>query len=197
MAILPKVRSADVDALDASPLCLDCGLCCNGAIHHYGVLKENEVEAAERLGLAVERTRDYLGFAQPCTKHDGNQCTIYELRPSTCVNYYCGLASRYRKGEIPLRDALQVVAEARRLYQSVAAALPTSWTFRDLRLKLRRRMTGDAAGDLRPEERETLKDPFLKAMLLDVFLDRNFRLTREVVFGDKLAKTATEQDNGN
>lgn len=194
MAVSQKLQEVESDVLDATPLCLDCGLCCNGAIHNYGVLKESEVGLAEQLGMSIERTRDYLGFAQPCPKHDGKQCTIYEIRPSTCVNYYCGLAARYRKGEIPLENALLLVTEAWRLFQSAVASLPSGWTYRELRAKLRRRMGGKFGGDLTAEESVQLKDPLLKAMLLDVFLDRNFRLGREIIFDASSRGEAAKKD---
>jgi Fe-S-cluster containining protein len=198
MPITSKSDEPTRDLRDASPLCLECGLCCNGAIHHYGVLKEGEVASASRLGMIVERTPDYLGFAQPCSKFDGKQCTIYEQRPSACSGYYCGLARRYRRNEISFEEALPLVREAQRLLAAAIASVPLAWSFRDLRRKLRSRIRGQAGGELSAEEQRNLGEPLMKIALLDVFLDRNLRLERELTFKslamDALAKKPAETD---
>jgi Fe-S-cluster containining protein len=171
-------------------------MCCNGAIHHYGVLKEGEVASAERLGMIVERTRDYLGFAQPCSKFDGKQCTIYEQRPSACSGYYCGLAQRYRRNEVSFEEALPLVREAQRLLASAVASVPADWSFRDLRRKLRSRIRGRAGGELTLEEQSRLREPLMKIALLDVFLDRNLRLERELTFKASAANKPAKDGSG-
>jgi hypothetical protein len=176
--MVPEVE----EPLDGSPLCLECGLCCHGALHHYAVLREDEVEAANQLGLKVERQRDYLGFVLPCSKIDGNRCTIYEQRLSTCSSYRCGLLERYRDRRISLEDALPLVAEARRLFAAAQAMLPSGTSFRTARWRWRRRSRGEPGGEIDSAERPILEQSFLRIALLDRFLDRHFRLGYEHAF---------------
>lgn len=167
---------------DGSPLCLECGLCCHGVLHHYAALEEEEVETAIALGLGVEREKDYLGFALPCPKIDVTRCTIYELRPSTCSGYQCGLLRKYRRGDISLDEAVPLVSKARQLFDSVMATMPPTTSFREVREKWRLRSrngTGEALGE---EDRKHLGQSIMRIVLLDRFLDRYFRLDREKSF---------------
>lgn len=176
---------------DGSPLCVECGLCCQGVLHHYANLEEEEVEAAIARGLGVERDRDYLGFALPCAKLDGTRCTIYEQRPSTCSGYQCGLLKRYRSGDVPLDEAISLVAKARQLFEAVMRTVPPSTTFREVREKWRlrsRRGVQDAIGG---GDQQQPGQTFVRIVMLDLFLDRHIRLEREKSFmGEEDAATA-------
>jgi hypothetical protein len=183
--------------LDGSPLCLECGLCCHGVLHHYASLKEEEVGAAQALGLGVERERDYLGFALPCPKVELTRCTIYEHRLSTCSGYQCGLLRRYRGGNIALDDAVLLVREARRLFDAVLAVLPAGSSFRDIRWRWRKRMWGTDSSPRADDDAQRLAQPVLRITMLDRFLDRHFRLDRETTFDDApLRSLGASSDSG-
>ena len=72
------------DVAQASSLCVDCGLCCNGSLHDAAALDEDEVDAARAVGLDVLRNLDKTGFAFPCPKLDDTRCTIFGQRPRVC-----------------------------------------------------------------------------------------------------------------
>lgn len=169
----------EAELRDGSPLCLECGLCCHGVLHHYAALEEAEVMKAIEIGLVVEREKDYLGFVLPCAKIDVTRCTVYEHRLSTCSGYQCGLLRRYRRGEVSLGEALPLIAKARELFDAVMRSVPPTTSFRQVREKWRIRSRRGTSDALPEGDREELGQPFVRIVMLDLFLDRFFRLERE------------------
>lgn len=108
-------------ALDpASTLCTSCGLCCDGYLHSYAVLREAELEPATALGLPV-LTDGRCGFSLPCPKLVDRCCSIYERRPQVCSGYKCRLLNNLNAGKVSLDVALATVSTAR----AMAAAFET------------------------------------------------------------------------
>jgi hypothetical protein len=92
---------------------------------------------------------------------------------------------------------LPLVREAQRLLASAIASVPAAWSFRDLRRKLRSRIRGQAEGELTREEQSDLREPLMKIALLDVFLDRNLRLERELTFKASAPDILAKEPAGN
>ena len=59
---------------DFSDICTACGLCCDGTLFEYAVLKPDDIEAAKAAGLAVGEFAGKPGFAQPCSQVCGTSC---------------------------------------------------------------------------------------------------------------------------
>ena len=102
-------------APDASRLCLACGICCQGALHRWARITDDEVETVERLGLAVSRSEKGAVFALPCHLHQEGRCTVYMERPSPCSSYQCKLLRRYLAGESTWEESMRRVDLAKDL----------------------------------------------------------------------------------
>src|SRR5690242_14190979 len=102
-----------------SGLCTSCGLCCNGVLFDWVPIGDEEAEQVARLGLRLEKEDAETRFSQPCPMFDGCRCTIYADRPARCRAYRCELLKKVEAGEIPLADALRLVAEAKALADQV------------------------------------------------------------------------------
>ena len=106
---------ADVSQSDpATTLCTRCGLCCDGYLHSYAVLREAEMVPAAALGLPV-LTDGRCGFALPCPKLVDRCCSIYGERPKGCADYKCRLLNKLDTGNVMLNDALAIVDTAREM----------------------------------------------------------------------------------
>lgn len=105
---------------DPHKLCLQCGLCCNGAWFSNGGLSEDEVVLALEHGLRVEVSDGGARFRQPCPKHIGGSCSLYATwRPGVCSSYTCALLDKYVQRDIDEATALAFVAEARAMYERI------------------------------------------------------------------------------
>lgn len=121
---------------DATALCTDCGLCCDGTL--YGrvllgtdtTLPDAEEERLIRRGLRV--LRDSPGgsceLEQPCIALRGALCDVYDDRPSACARYACSLRRAVDRGTIPFAEAKSAVSNARDLVGSIRLdlALPAN-----------------------------------------------------------------------
>jgi Fe-S-cluster containining protein len=119
---------------DASQLCLECGLCCNGVIFADVRLQPGDDPARlTSLGLPLTaapasrpaRTR-IQKFPQPCAALEGCRCSIYPDRPEYCRAFECLLLKRVQSGrlEIPaarrsIRAALRRAEEVKRLLREL------------------------------------------------------------------------------
>lgn len=112
--------------VDGSPLCLACGLCCQGMLHDWASLHDHEVAAAGRLGLHTEKHADGTAFALPCPCHRDGRCTIYEERLSPCRDYRCKLLNGYQSGQVSLDEGLSRVQRARQLVNTLRNRLGSS-----------------------------------------------------------------------
>ena len=118
----------------SNPLCLECGLCCNGVIFADTQLQPgDDVERLRSLGLRLIATKEktprtaaqrrdpasHLAgsnpkFAQPCAAFDGRCCRIYDARPKYCRQFECLLLKSVKAAKLETADAVRIVREARR-----------------------------------------------------------------------------------
>ncbi|MEB2313492.1 MAG: YkgJ family cysteine cluster protein [Sorangiineae bacterium] len=109
--------------MDGSALCVECGLCCSGALFDHAPLLDGEVPRALELEMTVEEPPGIgLAFALPCPALDGTRCSAYPDRPAVCGDYSCALLDRYRKGEVTLAAALEPVRAVQAILRESSAA---------------------------------------------------------------------------
>lgn len=111
---------------EGQQLCLACGMCCSGDLYKNSWLDAEEVEPARRLGLPiVDNSQCKKAFQQPCPKHIGDRCTVYndERKPTVCSSYQCKLLKRYLHGDVELEESLGYVRQARTLIADLRAEI--------------------------------------------------------------------------
>ena len=105
---------------ELSSLCLSCGLCCQGLLHHLVPLDDDERERAARLRLPLYESPLHLAFRLPCPRLADRRCTVYPERPRTCVTYRCVVLQAYGRGEIDKPTALSRIERVREQTAEVA-----------------------------------------------------------------------------
>lgn len=132
-----------------SDLCIQCGLCCNGALFGFVPLTAEE-QALPRHRAHGER------MPLPCEFLDGRKCTIYgEGPPRVCGEFRCRLLRRFEAGDVTLEDAMEEVAEAHRLHDAVCETLPPDTRLAEAYRELAEGMTSqDQAFDMNRAQRQ-------------------------------------------
>lgn len=106
--------------MTGSELCLYCGLCCQGVVHRWAVLGDDEVALASALGLSVHTKKDgSLVFHLPCHLYLDGKCSVYDNRPRVCGRYQCKLLKQYLADEISAEESLQLVQQVKALLSQV------------------------------------------------------------------------------
>jgi Fe-S-cluster containining protein len=100
-------------------LCLDCGLCCDGSLFYAVPVTRDEVL---RLGTRVDFSEDGAQMMQCCRALEGNRCTVYDERPSTCRTYRCFVLSSFERGAMSEAEARAALDELRELVRAVSLA---------------------------------------------------------------------------
>jgi hypothetical protein len=167
-----NTHSSDSSGL-GSMLCTRCGLCCMGVIHQAATLDEDEISAAQELGLPVLDRAD-PGFALPCPRLAGTVCTIYEQRPRVCGRYLCQLLQDLESGKIGFDESLTIVASARAQLAKLRLAMPATMSVRAA-VNLAKGAQSPPH-DLSERELTELK---LQATALELYLDKHFRNERD------------------
>jgi hypothetical protein len=110
---------------DSNPLCLECGLCCNGVIFADVQLEPDDDPARLRsLGLQIVSRRGVKPkFTQPCAAFDGCRCHVYGDRPAYCRQFECLLLKSVKAGETDRAAALRVIRSARQTVDKVKRLL--------------------------------------------------------------------------
>ena len=113
---------------DSNPLCLECGLCCNGVIFANGQLQpDDDVDRLRALGLKLLPNRKSQianrKFIQPCAAFDGCRCGIYSERPQYCRAFECALLKKFNDQKINADAALRIIRRARRQAGKIAKLL--------------------------------------------------------------------------
>jgi Fe-S-cluster containining protein len=103
---------------DSNPLCLECGLCCNGVIFADGQLqRDDDVARLQSLGLRIGTKQKSKAvrpkFLQPCGALDGCHCRIYPDRPKYCREFECLLLKHLKAGRMKTEAARRVILGAR------------------------------------------------------------------------------------
>ena len=162
-------------APDASDLCTQCGLCCDGTIYPKARAFPDDLTGLAEHGLTVlgQGEDEKLAFALPCPRLKGTCCTIYQERFTVCRRFRCALLQRLDGGEIDVTAALATVAKARAL---VAAAEPEARTV--ARRFEQRRSTSDWRDIADPELREAAGRRKLLITALEHYLNKHFRHQR-------------------
>jgi Fe-S-cluster containining protein len=112
------------DSDPTTQLCLQCGLCCNGAL--FADVELQSLDKASRLanlGLPLQKKGRKLAFPQPCRCFDGKLCRIYPDRPAHCRAFECGILNRARALELPLDTAVQTIRDTKRQLRRVDGLL--------------------------------------------------------------------------
>lgn len=108
----------------ASDLCLDCGLCCNGVLFDLVMLQPGDhAKALSARGLKIKKGDR---FNQPCTALCGVLCGIYPHRPARCRLFVCRQIQLVTAGESTLGAAGERIREAKEKVARVEALLETT-----------------------------------------------------------------------
>ena len=181
---LKKQQSAAVRP-DGTPLCIDCGLCCNGVLYGHVDVPNDEVDELVALGFAIHRDTERPTFQQPCPMLRGTLCSVYADRPSTCRKYRCALLTRYQNEELSLEESISIVAKAKELVREVNEGLPANATLRTLRNERSANFAGIES--VAENDRAQFTRRHLRLAMLERFLDRYFRKESDKVFVDTMA----------
>jgi len=113
-----------MSAATASQLCTACGMCCDGTLFSFVALTGEEARPLRAAGVEVREEAGRLKLPQRCGALDGLRCTVYAQRPFVCRRFDCLLARSLTEKELPLDEALGLVAEARARLNRLEALLP-------------------------------------------------------------------------
>lgn len=115
----------DPTSWQASQLCQNCGLCCNGSLHNWTNLQQREISSLQALGLDIfELSEGSPAFHQPCSAFDDPVCTIYAQRPHACRAYECKLYQSLQSSTTDLPGAIEHARRARQLIAQLRACMP-------------------------------------------------------------------------
>lgn len=112
---------ADPPIGDSAP-CIGCGFCCDGTLHEVVKLSDAEAERMRALGHAPRLEETIERLPLPCTYFSDGCCTAYEERFAACRRYRCALLRRYHAGRVTLKEARELVEQARELIARAEAA---------------------------------------------------------------------------
>lgn len=113
-------------------LCLSCGLCCQGILHSYAGLEEEELGLAEELRLPVIDKDDRSAFRLPCPRYRDHKCSVYPKRPRVCGSYQCALLKGLLQGRLSFEACTTVVSEAQKLIREITEHMGTPSQTRSL-----------------------------------------------------------------
>lgn len=124
----------------SNALCLECGLCCNGAIFADVRLEpEDDAGRLRSLGLPLfsakagsrrnarirngNSTAKLSAFQQPCAALEGCRCRIYADRPKYCREFECLLLKNLQAGRLEAASARRVIRATLRRAEQVKRLL--------------------------------------------------------------------------
>ena len=113
---------------ESNSLCLECGLCCNGAIFADVQLQPGDDPGRlQSLGLKFVANRKSQivnrKFAQPCAAFAGCKCTVYSERPTYCREFECLLLKSVKTGQAKPAEAIRTIQAALRRVKKVKRLL--------------------------------------------------------------------------
>ena len=164
-----------------SALCLACGLCCNGALHTSVTVRPEHVRLVRTLGLTVEKAGDHeFEFRQPCPLYQQDRCSAYPYHPPSCQEYRCALLQKYENGEVTLSDGQTIARTAKALLAGGVEPLAAGAAVSSESLRVELAQSWDGAHGLRGSgaRRRANADVVFRAVTLDVYLEKHFRLPR-------------------
>lgn len=185
----PEAGEAGGPMSDASTLCVNCGMCCDGVLFTNARAEPDEIARLRAHGLEVEQVRaGRTQFRLPCPHHHDGHCGIYADRFLKCRTFRCALLKRLDAGETTLAEAQATVAQAKAMLSRVTALDPAAGQFRS---RAGRRTEPAPAGD--GEDAALRRRVLIESLALDLFLDRKFR-NRKAVVMDQSRQAADEGD---
>jgi len=98
---------------DASALCLNCGLCCDGTLFAKAKLLPAELPAARQACKSTGTDATEV-LTLPCHFLRGTACGIYDERFHVCRKFRCELLKKLQSGIVSLKEASAIVADAKR-----------------------------------------------------------------------------------
>ena len=107
-----------------SDLCTNCGLCCSRLFFTWVSVADDELANLPAPIRLNAKSADKIGFSLPCPAVQDCKCTVYEQRPRPCRNFECDLLKDLTDGRTTLDSAQEVVAETKRLVDSLNQELP-------------------------------------------------------------------------
>ena len=111
----PRGEKTDDREVLASELCVACGLCCQGLLHHFVKVEAGEGPLLRRLGLDIKEHEKHRVFELPCHDLGAEGCRVYSERPATCRSYLCRLLHDVLEGDLDFTTARQRIQRAREL----------------------------------------------------------------------------------
>lgn len=155
----------------ASRLCLACGMCCDGTVHDFAFLQEEDVAPASDCGFKTYRREDGTpAMSLPCHYLDGTACQRYgEWRPSICGDYLCRLQKRTAAGECDEQEALDIIAKAKASLAQVEELLKPGETLAQARARFI--SLAKTREPLEPNEAKLV----VRLFVLERLLDQQFR----------------------
>lgn len=163
-------------------LCLQCGLCCDGALFRDVELQPgDDADELRSLGLPVRAGSSGGGkFPQPCAALCADlRCRVYADRPTRCREFECALFKSVAAGGTDPAAALKVVQQTRQQAERVRRLLRELGETSEL-VSLSRRFQKvkrefDAGRVPAALDRETAYDLFAQLSLAVHGLDRRLR----------------------
>ena len=174
-----QASAEQASAEQASTLCVACGLCCNGMLHHKARLQHAEIPLAESLGMTVLEG-EKLTFQLPCACWQQGKCSVYaQTRPATCGSYRCKLLRNLDREAVTLDAALEQVAQAKKLVAEIDAIIDNTLPHLSI---WQRADKFAAAHDLKVDSVEFRRNHpqlAIKLATLHWLLERHFRRQKE------------------
>lgn len=173
-----------------SEICLECGLCCKGAIFTRIAFATGEIERLADHPLSQNTYRTETGeevSPQPCSCLRGTSCSIYSHRPAACSKFRCGILTDVANGNIRKSEAMNRVAEAVRFHRELLnegkrlGLLKTGNALRhDLGILARKILASDSPGSFSAGEKAFARKACQYVMLLDSWFSKD-RLVPEFI----------------
>ena len=162
-----------------APLCLACGMCCDGTLFKDVELQPGDNAARlSTLGLPVRHLQRKTCFAQPCAALGADcRCAIYAQRPARCRQFDCVQLTALANGTTTPAAALRTVQRARRLAQKVRRLLRSLGDHdeqRALRLRFQRVQRRFEKGGSTVEASAVFAELSLAMHRLNLILSRSF-----------------------
>jgi len=159
-------------------LCVQCGLCCDGAIFERArVFPEDDLARLAADGFILLTTAVSSGFALPCHHQQGRICGVYQRwRPQICHTFRCALLRRFEAGELAWAEALARIESTVALVERIQAQLPTQGNSERKSLKQRLASWQEAQTAAGVDVRRTFAPLLLDFVSLQRILDQHFRV---------------------
>jgi uncharacterized protein len=169
-----------------SELCIECGMCCSGAVYPSANLRRDEVEQAQAkefqvIAALADEPQEYA-FALPCHYLAGTACTIYgQWRPRVCAEFFCSLAIGLGQGKVSAVEAGAKVQTAHDLQAQIKPLLEAGETWNAANARWNAGMSNW------PVVPEVARFHLLMTTF-NLYLDRHFRRPSERRIGEKQAE---------